>query len=146
MRRRRTIVAARPAANPAPAAQVQGTTGWAPFGTGAQHASSQIGAYAGTVLTQYPANLPGVQRHCVVEGLNAGYYYPTRSVVPYPERQTVQAPTRFIAGPQRAGSLRGAPSGPVNVALMQQRVQAAADAQGVNALGLPIFLTQPGAD
>ena len=52
-----------------------GTTGWKPFAPMATP-NMQTGAYDGTMLTQYPSMLPGVQLNCGVEGLRSNWYVP----------------------------------------------------------------------
>lgn len=52
-----------------------GVTGWKPLNPAAS-VNAQIGAYAGTMLTQTPGMLPGLQLKCGVEGLRSRWYYP----------------------------------------------------------------------
>lgn len=109
----------RPAAAPA-GAQVGGVTGWRGIPTPSQ--TQQIGAFAGTVLTQFPVNLPGVQLNCGVNSMSAGWYTPSRSQLP----SFMQSQQRgFSAGPQRGGQTYAGGLGPLTVAQMNNNVAAA---------------------
>ena len=105
---------------PAPARRPQlGTTGWAP-GPGTPHPSQQIGRYAGTMLTQYPAMPREVQRHQGVEYLRAGWYYPVTAGAVLPVQRTVR-PNNTNSG-QRYGMRYTGPLGPVNSQLLRGAV------------------------
>jgi hypothetical protein len=114
--RPRAIRAHRPAA-PVPGhgggPQLGTVTGWAPFGYG-QHASNQIGAFAGQLLNQYPANIPGVQLDNGRQGAGVGsrWYYPSLTAIPNGSLQQTQRPNNVIGG-QRYGSRYSGGIGPV---------------------------------
>lgn len=70
-----TTVAVAPVRSAAPPTGPIGyATGWAPMGV--RPASDQIGAFAGTQLTQRAANVVELQKAQGVEGLSAGWYVP----------------------------------------------------------------------
>lgn len=100
-----------------------GTAGWRAFGHG-QHASDQIGAYDGTPLTSLPGIVPGVQLHAGVEGLDAGWCYPSVSAIPNGSIQQTPAVAAADTG-QRYGSIFSGPLGPLNVRRMRARVSQA---------------------
>jgi hypothetical protein len=97
-------------------------TGWAPL-PGAQGAHQQIGAFAGQMLNQYPANIPGVQLHSGREGNNPGWYYPSLTVIPNGNLQQTQRPNN-VNGGQRYGSLFSGPIGPLSARRMAANVAA----------------------
>lgn len=94
------------------------TNGWAPFGQG-QSPVQQIGAYDGPPANQYPALIPGVQRHQGVEFLNSRYYVPSRSAVPI-FQQTQQHVN--LPGPQLDASRYTGAIGPVTARLFRRNV------------------------
>lgn len=105
---------------PAPTARPSlGVTGWRP-GPGTPHPSQQIGAYAGTLLTQYPAMPREVQRHQGVEYLHAGWYYPTSVGPVLPTQRTIR-PNNTNSG-QRYGMRFTGALGPVNAQVMSGAV------------------------
>lgn len=91
---------------------------------GQQHASQQIGMFDGTLLNQYPVNLPGVQLLSGREGNNPRWYYPTLAPTPLGNNQQTTQGTAF-AGAQRFGSMFGGPIGPITARLFAARVSAA---------------------
>lgn len=134
-RRPRGITSHRPAvATPAHGGgPMPGTqAGWAPFGYG-QHPSDQIGAYAGQLLNQYPANIPGVQlsNGRQASGVGAHWYYPALTAIPNGSLQQTQRPNN-VTGGQRYGSRFTGPIGPVNA----KRAAAALSAAQVRQSGL----------
>lgn len=123
---------------------IGGTAGWAPFGHG-QHPSDQIGAYAGSPLNQFPANVPGVQLHEGVEFLSSAWYYPSISAIPNGSIQVSQHEAN-LPGAQRYGSQYSGAVGPTNVRLFRRRV-AAASVQQTALLAQPwAGILAPGSD
>lgn len=126
-----------PIPHPGPGPFPPAVNGWAPYGAG-QHASSQIGAFAGTPLSQYPANIPGVQLRNGRIGNNPGWYTPGPPfVVPVAGGQDAQR-TQAEAGPLgglRYGQRYTGGYGPVNV----KRYQANIAAGQLRASGLSAF-------
>lgn len=131
-----TPVLAQPPHAPAPA----GTAGWRAFpGVLAPH--EQIGAYAGSMLNQFPAMLPGVQLHSGREGHNTHYFTPTAQPVYLGGLSQTTRPNN-IAGAQRYGSMFGGPIGPITAQQNQAAVYAAQVKQsGLAALGWAKALT-----
>lgn len=99
------------------------TAGWAPM-PGHQNPSQQIGLYDGRMLTQYPANLPGLQLLNGRIGNNPHWYTPQVQPTALAGVQQTTRGTGF-AGAQRYGSIFGGPIGPTNVRQMQARLTAA---------------------
>lgn len=94
------------------AAGIGGTAGWRPL-PGQQNPSQQIGMYAGSLLNQFPAYLPGVQRSSGVEFLSSRWYYPTTGPVALGGLTQTTRPNN-IAGGQRYGSHFSGPIGPIS--------------------------------
>lgn len=87
-------------------------TGWAPM-AGYISQPQQIGMFAGQLLNQYPAMLPGVQRHSGREWGNSRWQTPSKTPTPNGNLQLSQTPAQ-LAGGQRYGSLFSGPIGPVS--------------------------------
>lgn len=142
LRMRGALVSTQPVVTPANA-HVNGTAGWAPM-PGAQHPSQQIGVYAGSLLNQYPAYIPGVQLHQGVESLMPRWYTPTAFALPpgSTNLQTTQRPNNVMGG-QRYGSQFSGPIGPISARKNQANVVAAQVRQsGMQALQWAQGLTQ----
>ncbi len=92
--------------------RVDGQAGWAAIAA-TLAPWQQIGAFAGNLLNQYPASVPGVQLHSGREWGCANYYYPQINYLPNGSVQETQAPSN-IAGAQRYGSQYSGGIGPVN--------------------------------
>lgn len=107
------------------AAHVGGTTGWRPM-PGMQNPSSQIGAFDGTLLNQYPAYIPGVQLFNGRMGNNPLWYTPTAFALPQGSTnlQTTTRPNNIV-GSQRYGSQFSGPIGPLSARKNQANVVAA---------------------
>lgn len=101
------------------------TAGWAP-GYGTPHPSQQIGRFDGQMLNQYPANIPGVQLHQGVEGLDSRWYVPTVSYQPNGALVTSTTRPTNITGGNRYGAMFSGPSGPISARANAARVSAAA--------------------
>lgn len=99
---------------PAPPSQagIAGTAGWAPF-PGYVPEAAQTGVYAGRLLNQFPANLPGVQLHSGREWGSSSWYYPAVVPLPNGSLQQTQAPVNLPSA-QRYGSLFQGPIGPLD--------------------------------
>lgn len=95
-------------------------SGWRAFGAG-QHQSDQIGAFAGSMLNQTPANIPGVQLHQGVEGLNPKWYYPAVSALPYGSQMQTQQLAAVLSA-SRYGQTYTGPIGPLSARANAQRV------------------------
>lgn len=91
---------------------IAGTAGWKAI-PGYVPEAYQVGAYNGGLLSQYPANLPGVQRHCGVEFLHPGWYTPTVGFVANGGSSQTTRPNN-IAGAQRNGAAFSGSIGPIN--------------------------------
>jgi len=87
-------------------------TGWQAFKPAASD-NAQIGAYAGTVLTQYPTNLPNAQLFCGVEGLRSAWYYPSVAGLPLGSSITQTVSPANATGSQRYGLRFTGPLGPL---------------------------------
>lgn len=87
-------------------------TGWQPNNPLATD-NAQIGSFAGTVWTQYPANLPNVQRFCGVEGLRSAWYYPSVGGLPLGSSITQTVSPANAVGSQRFGVKYSGPIGPL---------------------------------
>lgn len=92
-------------------AGIGGTAGWAPF-PGYVDRAQQTGAYAGRLLNQFPANLPGVQLHSGREWGSSSWYYPAVAPIPNGSIQQTQQPVNLPSA-QRYGSLFQGPIGPI---------------------------------
>lgn len=99
------------------------TAGWAP-GYGTPHAQQQIGRFAGTMLSQYPARIDGVQLHSGREWGCSSWYYPTVRPVVNGSVQQTQQPAA-LPGAQRYGSRVQSAFGPISVRQMNANVAAA---------------------
>lgn len=109
---------------PVPQGPMRGyEAGWAPM-PGAQHPSQQIGVFAGQMLSQYPAMLPGAQLFQGREAGNSQWYYPALTVIPNGNLQQTQA-NAVVAGGQRYGSIYSGPIGPISARAAQAAVTAA---------------------
>lgn len=101
----------------------------------------QIGAYAGSMLNQFPANLPGPQLHSGREWGSTDWYTPTTSYVPNGSVQLTQTPGQY-AGAQRAGSIYGGPIGPLTANKYAAAVTAAQVRQsGLQAMNWALSLS-----
>lgn len=107
------VVSVAPVLPAAPsAAGIGGTAGWAPF-AGYVPPEHQTGQYAGRLLNQFPANLPGAQLHSGREWGNSGWYYPAVRALPNGSQQQTQQHA-YLPGAQRYGSLFQGPIGPLD--------------------------------
>lgn len=106
-------------------AGIGGTAGWRPMPGQAPgyHADQQIGAYAGSMLNQFPALLPGMQLLNGREGGYSGYYTPTAFPVTNGGLSQTQNPSN-VPGGQRWGQAYGGPLGPISVAQLRANVTA----------------------
>lgn len=104
----------------APVPHVNGTTGWLP-GYGTPSAHQQIGRFAGTLLTQTPAMLPGPQLHSGHEGNNPHWYYPASTPLPYGSITQTTTPSNIV-GATRNGQQFSGPVGPLNARAMYAQV------------------------
>lgn len=93
------------------AAGIGGAAGWAPM-PGYVPAAAQTGTYAGRLLNQFPANLPGPQLHSGREWGNSSWYYPAVRPLPNGSAQQTQQHNN-LPGAQRYGSLFSGPQGPI---------------------------------
>lgn len=106
------------------------TAGWLP-GYGSPAPQQQIGRFDGSMLNQYPAYLPGVQRHSVREFGDSRWFYPMAVRSPLGNlSQTVNYSN--LPGAQRHGSAFGGLLGPIN----SRRVTGAVLAQQLRQSGL----------
>ncbi len=117
-------------------------TGWRANGDG-QHATQQIGAFAGQLLNQYPANIPGMQLDNGRQGAGVGahWYYPALTAIPNGSVQQTQRPNNIVGG-QRWGSMYSGPISPISAKqnaaavtaaqVRQSGLQAMAWARGLN--------------
>src|ERR1700742_2814802 len=107
-----------------------GLAGWAP-GPGTPHPSQQIGLFAGRMLNQYPAIVPGIQRHSVREFGNSRWNVPL--AVPSPLGNLSQTMNYAnLPGAQRRGSQFSGLLGPIN----SRQVTASGVAQQIRQSGL----------
>lgn len=91
-------------------------------GLGVQHPSQYLGGVSGTALTTRPGMVPGLQRRCGTESLNAGWYCPPNpadaaTAAPFPWMATQRA--GYYPGSQRSGSTVQGGMGPVNAQAMR---------------------------
>lgn len=104
-------------------------TGWKAM-PGAEFATpnNQTGAFAGQLLNQYPAYLPGVQLRQGREYGNSAWYTPTQSYVPNGTIQLTQQHGQ-VPGGQRSGSRYQGGIGPVTARGYKANVTKAQAAQ-----------------
>lgn len=121
------------------------TAGWKPA-PGFQNPSQQIGMFAGQMLNQFPALLPGPQLHSGREWGNSSYYTPyAKPAVVGNGGLTQTTRPNNVASAQRYGSIFQGPIGPLSATKMQADVVAAQIRQsGVSMLGWAQALTPGG--
>lgn len=112
-----------PAVPAAPSqAGIGGTAGWKAL-PGLQNPNQQIGMYAGGLLNQFPAIIPGAQLYSGREYANSNWYTPTAAPVTNGGlSQTTNA--NNLPGGQLWGSQYGGPIGPISAQSMRANVVA----------------------
>jgi hypothetical protein len=119
------FVAVRPITpEPPDASHIGGTAGWAP-GPGTPSPQQQIGAFAGRLLTQFPALITEVQKHSCVEFMQSGWNYPMArpSAGDLGNLTQTQRPAN-LPGAQRRASQFQDPIGPISARGAYARVVA----------------------